>query len=323
MKKSIFWLCQVFVLTIAVGIARADYPERPIKLIVPFPPGSGTDTVARELAEEMARDLRQPIIVDNKPGAQGIIGVKAAVDAQPDGYTLVMLGVTTGASNVTLYKNLPYDPLHDLTPIGMIAESPIVLVASPRFKPNNIGELLELGRKEPGKLTYAYGSGSAQLAAVKLLDMGGGVQAVGVGYKGSPQALTDVMSGQVDFMFVDLSLAVPQFQGGRLKALGVTSRDRFPIVPDIPSISESGVPGYELVVWFALAGPAGIPEYARNRLSQSLKQALSSKKLREKYAGHGLQVKQSSPEEMHKFLKSEIGNWGELIRKAGIQPQAL
>jgi tripartite-type tricarboxylate transporter receptor subunit TctC len=259
-------------------------------------------------------------VVDNKPGAQGIIGVNAAVGSPPDGYTVVMLGVTTGASNVTLFKKLPYDPIRDLTPVGMIAESPIVLVAAPQFAPNNAKELFELGRKEPGKLTYAYGSGSAQVAAAKLVDMGG-IKTVSVAYKGSPQALTDVMSRQVDFMFVDLSLAVPQIQGGKLKALGVTTPSRFSIVPDIPALNESGAQGYQLVVWFALAGPAGMPKPVVDRLSASLKQALASKKLQDKYASHGLEVKPSTPDEFGTFLKSEIASWGDSIRKAGIAPQ--
>ncbi len=317
MKRAFLAFCLALALPVA---AHADYPDRPLKLIVPFPPGSGTDTVARELAEEMSKDLRQPIVVDNKPGAQGIIGVNAAVGSPPDGYTVVMLGVTTGASNVTLFKKLPYDPIRDLTPVGMIAESPIVLVAAPQFAPNNAKELFELGRKEPGKLTYAYGSGSAQVAAAKLVDMGG-IKTVSVAYKGSPQALTDVMSRQVDFMFVDLSLAVPQIQGGKLKALGVTTPSRFSIVPDIPALNESGAQGYQLVVWFALAGPAGMPKPVVDRLSASLKQALASKKLQDKYASHGLEVKPSTPEEFGTFLKSEIASWGDSIRKAGIAPQ--
>lgn len=317
MRKAFLAFCLTLALPAA---AHADYPDRPIRIIVPFPAGSGTDTVARELAEEMAKDLRQPIVIDNKPGAQGIIGVNAAVNSPPDGYTLVVLGVTTGASNVTLFKKLPYDPIRDLTPIGMISESPIVLVAAPQFGPSNAKELFELGRKDPGKLTYAYGSGSAQVAAAKLVDMGG-IKTVGVAYKGSPQALTDVMSRQVDFMFVDLSLAIPQIQGGKLKALGVTTPSRFSIVPEIPAINESGAPGYQLVVWFALGGPAGMPKPVVDRLSESLKQSLASKKLQGKYASHGLEVKPSTPDEFGTFLKSEIASWGDSIRKAGIAPQ--
>lgn len=301
-------------------VANAAYPDKPITLIVPFPAGSATDTVARTLAEEMSSDLRQTIIVDNKPGAQGIIGMNAAVKAAPDGYTLVVLGVTTGASNVSLFKKLSYDPIKDLTPLGMIAESPIVLVSAPGFKASNSGELFKLGKENPGKLTYAYGSGSAQVAAAKLIDMGG-IKAVGVPYKGSPQALVDVMSGQVDFMFIDLSLAIPQIEAGKLKALGVTTKTPFSIVPKIPTINQSGAPGYELVVWFALAGPAGIPQPVVTRISKALDKALQSPALQKKYFGLGLEVKQMSPSGFGDFLKSEIQNWGQLIRQAGIKAE--
>lgn len=300
--------------------AFAAYPERPIRLIVPFPPGSGTDIVARQLAEEMSRGFGQPVIVDNKPGAQGIIGMNAAVAAPADGYTLVVLGVTTGASNVTLYRKLPYDPLRDLTAIGMIAESPIALVAAPGFPANDAAGLFELARKSPGKLTWGYGSGSAQVAAAKLVSMGN-VQTVPVPYKGSPQALTDVISGQIDFMFVDLSVAIPQLEGGKIKALGVTSRERFPIVPDIRTINESGAPGYDLVVWFALAGPARLPDEVTRRISTELNRALQSKALRESYAHHGLATRPTTPQASAAFIADEIKNWGALIRLAGIEPQ--
>lgn len=314
------YLIAMFCCALFSVAAYARYPDRMIKLEVPFPAGSGTDTVARQLAEEMSKDLGQPIVIDNKPGAQGIIGVNAAVTAPPDGYTLLLLGVTTGASNVTLFKKLPYDPLKDLTAIGMIAESPIVLVAAPKFSANDTAELFEMGRKNPGKLTYGYGSGSAQVAAAKLVAMGD-IKTTPVGYRGSPQALTDVMSGQVDFMFVDLSLAVPQIQGGRLKALGVTTKGRFPLVPDIKSINESGAPGYDLAVWFALSGPAKLPPDVTKRLSIALNNALRSPGLQKKYASLGLAVKPSTPAQFATFLKSEVATWGALIKAAGIPPQ--
>lgn len=309
-----------FILLFGSSAAHSAFPDRAINLVVPFPAGSATDTVARALAQEMSADLGQPIVIENKGGAQGIIGMNAAVGAAPDGYTLVLLGVTTGASNVSLFKTLPYDPMRDLTPIGMIAESPIVLVAAPTFKANNTAELFEMGRANPGKLTHAFGSGSAQVAAAKLVDMGG-IETVSVPYKGSPQALVDVMSRQVDFMFVDLSLAIPQIEGGKLKALGVTTESRFSVVPDIPTINESGAPGYELVVWFALGGPADIPEPIVNRLSDALHKALDSKDLQEKYYNLGLATKKNTPSEFKDFLESEIENWGNLIKQAGIPPQ--
>ena len=320
MKQVIQKLLLTVALITSVTLSHAAYPERSIKFIVPFPAGSATDTVARQLAEEMSRDLGQAVVVNNKPGAQGIIGVNAAVAAPADGYTFVILGVTTGASNVTLFRKLPYDPLKDLTGIGMIAESPTLLVTATQAPFNSAAELFEMGRKNPGKLTYGYGSGSSQIAAAKLVAMGD-IKVVAVPYRGAPQAMTDVMSGQVDFMFVDLSVAIPQLQGGKLKALGVTTKERFPVIPEVQSLHESGAPGYELVVWFALAGPAKLPETVTARISKALNTALQSPELAKKYAVLGLAVKASTAEGFQTFLKEEIVNWGALIKAAGIPPE--
>jgi tripartite-type tricarboxylate transporter receptor subunit TctC len=311
---------------VAVGIlfaalaANAAYPEKPIRLVVPFPAGSGTDIVARELADEMSRDLKQVIVIDNKGGAQGIIGMQSAVASPGDGYTLVVLGVTTGASNASMFKKLPYDPIKDLTPIGMIADSPIVLVGSTKVPANSLDDLVKYGRANPGKLSYGYGSGSAQVAAARVVSMGK-FDAVPIAYKGSPQALVDVMNGQVDFMFVDLSVAVSQMAAGKVKAFGVSTKARFPQAPDIPSIHEAGLPGYDLSVWFALAGPAGMPPEIVARVSQALNNALRSPALVEKFKTKGLAVKPSTPAEFGAFLKSEIALWGEMIRDAKIPAQ--
>lgn len=309
---------------ILFGIAslgvQAAYPEKPIRLVVPFPAGSGTDIVARELADEMSRDLKQVIVIDNKGGAQGIIGMQAAATAPGDGYTLVVLGVTTGASNVSMFRKLPYDPIKDLTPIGMIADSPIVLVGSTKVPANTLDELVKYGRANPGKLSYGYGSGSAQVAAARVVYQGK-FDAVPVAYKGSPQALVDVMNGQVDFMFVDLSVAVSQMAAGKVKAFGVSTKARFPQAPDIPSIHEGGLTDYDVSVWFGLAGPAGMPADVTARVSQALNNALKSPALVEKFKTKGLAVKPSTPEWFGSFLKSEIQLWGTMIRDAKIPAQ--
>lgn len=307
-------------IALATQCAHAAYPEKPIRLVVPFPAGSGTDIVARELGDEMSKDLKQVIVIDNKGGAQGIIGMQSAATSPPDGYTLVILGVTTGASNVSLFKKLPYDPIRDLTPIGMIADSPIVLVGSTKVPANNLAELVRYGRQNPGKLSYGFGSGSAQIAAARVVSMGK-FEALPVAYKGSPQALVDVMSGQVDFMFVDLSVAVSQLAAGKVKAFGVSTKARFPQAPDIPSIHEAGLPGYDLSVWFGFAGPAGMPPEVTARVSTALNNALKSPALIEKFKTKGLAVKTSTPAEFGAFLKSEIALWGVMIKDAGIQPQ--
>ncbi|WP_158906274.1 tripartite tricarboxylate transporter substrate binding protein [Burkholderia sp. L27(2015)] len=300
--------------------AHAEYPDHPIRLVVPFPAGSGTDNVARKLAEEMSKQLHQSIYIDNKPGAQGIIGVTTVTHAAADGYTLLLVGVTTGASNVGAFQHLPYDPLKDFTPIGMVADSPLVLVAAPDFPAKDTAGMFSYARANPGKLTYGYGSGSAQLAGAKLMYMGN-LKGVPVPYPGSPQAMTDVMGGRVNVMFVDLSPALPQIKAGTLKALGVTTKDRFPLVPDIQTIDESGAPGYELIVWFGLAGPAKMPADVTRRLSSALSAALRDPSLVQTYANLGLAPKITTPPQFGDFLKSEVANWGALSKQAGIVPQ--
>jgi tripartite-type tricarboxylate transporter receptor subunit TctC len=305
---------------VAAHAALGAYPDHPIRLVVPFPAGSGTDVVGRVLGQVMSQDLGQPIVVDNKGGAQGIIGVQATTSAPADGYTLVILGVTTGASNVSLFRKLPYQPSRDLTMLGMVGESPIVLVASPKLGVGTAGELFDKARQQPGKLSYGYGSGSAQVAAAKLVAMGE-VKVLPVPYKGSPQVMTDLIAGQIDFTLTDISLAIPQMKAGLVKGLGVTSKERFPLLPDLPPINESGAPGYDLVVWFALAAPAKLPEPIVQRLSASLKKALADPELVRRFAEQGLAPKYSSPADAAAFVKSEIVEWGKLIKQAGIEPQ--
>lgn len=315
-----FALVPVLVAGVLPSLARAAYPERPIRLVVPFPAGSATDSVARILTETMSLDLGQPFVIDNKGGAQGIIGMQAAIGAPADGYTLVIVGVTTGASNVSLFKKLPYDPAADLSMIGMVADSPIVLVVSPRLNVKNAGELLARARREPGKLSYGYGSGSAQVAAAKLVAMGD-IKVLGVPYKGSPQVMTDLIGGQIDFTLTDISLASPHMKAGTIKALGVTSRTRFPLLPEVPTLDEAGAKGYSLVVWFALGGPARLPEPVVQRLSAALGKALANPDLIRRFADQGLAPRQSSAAETSAFIKTEIVEWGKLIKQAGIEPQ--
>lgn len=310
----------VLILMCSWGVAHAQYPDHSIRLEVPFTAGSGTDNVARKLAEEMSTQLHQSIVVENRPGAQGIIGATVVAHAPADGYTLLLMGVSTGATNVGLYQHLPYDPLKDFTPIGLVADSPLVLVASPGFAASNTTQMFSYGRANPGKLTYGYGSGSAQMAAAKLMAMGG-LKAIPVPYPGSPQAMTDVMAGRVDVMFVDISPALPQIKAGKLKALGVTTRQRFALVPDIQTLDQSGAPGYQLVVWFGLAGPANMPPAVTRRLSEALNGALKDPSLVKTFANLGLAPVIDTPNHFRDFLKAEITSWGAMIKQAGIEPQ--
>ncbi|WP_198971205.1 Bug family tripartite tricarboxylate transporter substrate binding protein [Xylophilus sp. ASV27] len=297
-----------------------SYPDRPIRLIVPFPAGSITDVVARSLAEPMSLDLGQAFIIDNKPGANGIIGTQAAAQSKPDGYTLVVVGVTTAASNVSLFKKLPYDPAKDLAPIGGVAETPYLLVGSHETPGKTVGELFAWGRQHPGKLTYAYGSGSAQVFGAKLAHMGR-MEVTPVSYRGGPQALTDVMSNQVNLTFTDFANGLQQAKAGRVKVYGVSTRERFALATDLPTLQESGAPGFDLTVWFGLMAPAGLPPETTQRLSASLDKALATDELVKRFAAQGLSVKLQKPAPFGDFVKSEIAKWAGIVKEVGIQPE--
>jgi len=307
-------------LAFSMGALAGGYPERPIRMVVPFPAGSITDVVARALAEPMSQDLGQPFVIDNKPGANGIIGTQQAAQAKADGYTIVIVGVTTAASNVSLFKKLPYDPVKDLQPLGGVAETPYLLVGSPDAPGKRVGDVFSYARQNPGKLTYGYGSGSAQVFGAKLAHMGKS-DITQVPYKGGPQALTDVMGGIVKLTFTDFANGLQQARAGKVKVYGVSTRERFPLAADIPTLNESGAPGFDLTVWFGLMAPAGLPDDVARRLSASLDKALSSDELIRRFAAQGLTPKRQPAPDFGAFVKAEIGKWAAIVKEAGITPE--
>ncbi|AHV93267.1 Bug family tripartite tricarboxylate transporter substrate binding protein [Bordetella holmesii] len=302
------------------GPAAAAYPDHPIRMMVPFPPGSITDVVARSLGQAMAEQLGQPIVVENKPGANGIIGTGEVARAKPDGYTLVVVGVSTAASAVSLFKDLPYHPARDLTPIGAVAETPYLLVGGHQVPGTNVGELFNYGRQHPGMLTYAYGSGSAQVFGAKLAAMGE-MNVTPIPYRGGPQAMTDVIGGTVDLTFTDLANGLQQARAGKVKVYGVSTPERFALTPDIPTLNESGAPGFDLTVWFGLMGPAALSPEITDRLALALNTALDSDAVREAYARQGLNVKTQSPAQFGAFVQSEIDKWAAIVKETGIPAQ--
>lgn len=300
--------------------ASAAYPDKPIRLIVPFPAGSITDVVARGLGEGLAANLGQPVVIDNMGGASGIIGTLAATKAPADGYTLVMVGVTTGASNVSAFKTLRYDPRTDLTPLGMIAEGPFLLVTSPSLPVKTTRELIEYGKKNPNAMSYGYGSGSAQLCAAQLVAMGD-FKATAVSYRGVPQAMTDLIGGNIHFTIADFVNGLANARTGRVNVLGVTSKNRSPLAPEIPTLAEGGVPGYDLSVWFGLAGPAKLPQDVVARLSKGLNETLANPELRKRYVTQGLFTVTSTPQEFGRLIETDIVKWGKIFQASGLEPQ--
>jgi tripartite-type tricarboxylate transporter receptor subunit TctC len=306
---------------IAVAPLVADaFPDKPIRLIVPMPAGSTSDVVSRALAEAMATRLKQPIFVDNQPGGSAVVGTMAMVRAAPDGYTLLLVGVTNGASNLATMKTPPYDPRKDFTPISLIAELPFLLVSSKSLPVRTVRELVAYGKTHPDKLSYGYGSGSSQLKAARFLSLAG-VTATAVGYKGNNLAVTDLIGGTIDFTIADVLNSLQAVRAGRVVALGVTTAQRTPLAPDVPTLAEQGLKDYDLSSWVGLAAPANTPPDIVKHLNAALRDVLVDPALQQRLATAGLTARPSSPEEFGRFLAEEIDKWGAVARDAGITPQ--
>ncbi len=300
--------------------ARAAFPEKPIRLVVPFTAGSITDVVARALSDGMAARLGQPVVIDNQAGANGIVGTVSAVKAAPDGYTLFMVGVSTGASNVSAFKALPYDPRKDFTPVATIAEAPFMLVVGKHLPVKNLGEFLAYAKANPGKLSYGYGSGSAQMCAAQVVSMGG-FTATAVPYRGVPQVMTDLAGGTVDFTIADLVNGQQQARAGRVTAIGVTSKARSPLAPDVPSLAEAGLPDYDLTVWFGMAGPARMPAAVVQRINTALREVLADPAVQKRFETAGLTPMPGSADAFGRLIDTDIAKWGAVFKAAGLQPQ--
>ena len=306
--------------TMAAAAGAAEYPEKPITVIVPFAAGSATDNLARVLGQEMTTDLKQRVVIDDRPGASGILGAQAAAKAAPDGYTIFVTTNTTHAANQHLYKQLPYDAVKDFAPVAGLAKGYQIMVVNPRVPAKRVSDLTALVKKSPGKLTYGEGSSSARVA-VELYQQMTGTKLVHVPYKSNPLAITDLIGGHIDMMIVDVPTGLPQVQAGKIAALAVTSRERLPQAPDVPTMDEAGVKGYEISYWFAAYVPARTPAPVIKRLNDSFNKALATESVKGFFAKNALVSFRASPEEMAKFQAADIQKWGRIIKAAGIQPE--
>jgi tripartite-type tricarboxylate transporter receptor subunit TctC len=310
-------------LILATSAARADaYPDRPIRMIVPYPPGGGTDIAARWIAQRLSERLKQSVIVDNRPGANGNIGTDAIAKAAPDGYTIGMATpgpVTVGRS---LYTQLPYDPQTDLAPIILANDSPIVLVVNPAVQARSMQELVALAKQAPGKLTAALVSvGSVPHLLTELLKSSAGVAILNVPYKGGSPATTDVMGGQVDMFFSVLPLVLPYINAGRLRALAVASEHRSPLIPDVPTMREAGYRQVTGSAWNGVAAPANVPAEIVSRLNAELAKVLEAPETVQRFHALGMEARGGTPEDFAKFLREEAGKWDRVVKNANIRSE--
>jgi len=304
---------------ISLAVDAQNYPSHPVKLVVPFPAGSATDQVARLTGAQLQEALGQPFVVENKAGAQGSIAAAEVAKAAGDGYTLMMTTNTPQAANVSLFKRLNYDPVKDFAPIARIGTTSFMLMVRPDFPAKNLNEFLKHTKSNPGKFSAGYGSAGSQVSLAMLKSMGK-LDIVDVPYKGIPQAVTDTLGGSLAFTFVDLSNALPQAKGGKLRGLAVTSQKRTPLAPELPAIAEE-LPGYELIAWFALMAPAKTPPAIVQRLHDAAARGIARPEVKEKFAGIGIDVAPMNPAELASFIQSEIALWARLVKLAGIQPE--
>jgi tripartite-type tricarboxylate transporter receptor subunit TctC len=303
----------------SAGEAVARYPERTVRLVVPFAPGGGTDVVARTLAQDMAKELGVAVVIENKPGAGTIIGTQAVAISTPDGYTLLM-GTFSHAVNSSLNAKLPYDPHRDFAAVALIARSFNVVVVNPKSPIKSIADLIAAAKTNPGKLSYGtFGIGtSAHLAGELFKDMAK-VDLTTVPYKGAAPAITDLIGGQIDVMFTTVASAASLVESGQLRAIAVTSAERSPAFPQLPTVAEAGVPGYAAESWYGLFAPAGTPADIIDRLNKSAASAVQSEAFKKLGVNEGLVVIARPPEELDRYVRSEEVRWRRVIQDAGIK----
>jgi len=303
------------------GAAAAQaYPAKPVRLIVPSGPGGPPDIRARWLAEKLSPALGQPVIVDNKSGAGGIIGTEAGARSAPDGYTILLTHQGTVAINPHIYARLGYDPLKDFAPVSRLVVSALLLAVHPDAPVKSVGELLQLAKQSPGKLTYGSpGTGTPPHLAAELFKRMAGIDTLHVPYKSPAPALFDLMGGRLSYTFDSLAIQMPQVKAGKIRALGVTSGQRLASLPEIPTVAEAGLPGFEYWSWMGICAPAGTPRPIVARLNQEIVHILGTQQAKDWFAAEGGEPKGETPEEFAAFILAEHARWGKVIREAGIK----
>jgi putative tricarboxylic transport membrane protein len=300
--------------------AQAPYPNRPITLVLPFAAGSGTDTTTRIISQHLGIALGVGTVIDNKPGANGMIAATYVARAAPDGYTLFVTTNTTHSANPFLLKNLTYDPVKDFTPIARTGDLPFMLVVNNDLPAKNVAELIAYGKANPGKLTYASGSSSGIVSGATFAH-NTGVDMLHVPYKSSPPALNDVIGGRISMIFIDVLTGLPHVKGNALRALAVTTKDRSPLVPELPSMQEAGVPDFDISSWQGYFAPAGTPKEIVTRLNAEIRKIVEKPEIKAQLATLGMDAFSGTPEQLGSFVGEQLVLWEKLIKNAGIEKQ--
>lgn len=321
--KRLTYLCSALALSATMAqpaFAQQAYPSKPIRMVVPFGAGSGTDQVARALAQAMGQADKVTVVVENRPGGNGFIAAQDVANAKPDGYTILLTTNSTHAAAEHLYKNVPYDPVKDFTPVALLRKGYLVMVTKPDFPASTVAEFTAQAKKEPGKLNFGSGSSSSRVSA-ELYKQLADVDLVHVPYKSNPNALNDLMGGLIQVMFVDTSSAVSLVKNGKLRGLAVSSKQRLDILPSVPTMEEAGVKGYEMSYWTAVYLPGNAPAGITARLGDLFKKAMSSTEMKQLMEKTGTQVAFGDSEALKQFQAEETEKWARIIKTAGIKPE--
>lgn len=321
MNKRLILTAIACTLAAAAPVAHAQsYPTKPIRFIVPFPPGGGNDTIARQIGQRLASRLGQQVPVDNRPGAGGAIGAELAAKAPADGYTMFLAGVATHGINPNLRRKLPYDPLRDFDAVSLIASAPLLVVVHPSLPVKSVKELVALAKSRPGQINFASnGAGGSSHLAVEMFRMMTGTSLVHIPYKGLSPALTELLSGEVQLMFSSAVAMLPQVKAGRLRAIAMTGGKRSPAIPDIPTVAEAGVSGYETGSWYGVVVPAGTPRAAIDTLSREIISFVRSPETMERMNREAVIPVGSAPEEFTAHIKRELARWAKVVKQANLR----
>ena len=312
------WMIGGLLAGVAFAASGQPYPNHAIRLIVPFPAGGTTDILARAAAQKLTESMGQSVVVDNRPGAGGNIGADVVAKSAPDGFTLLMGTVGTHAINPSLYAKMPYDHVKDFTPVVLVAGVPNVLVVNPSLPVNSVADLIKLAKAKPGSINFASsGNGTSIHLSGELFKTMAGVDMTHVPYKGSAPALTDLIGGQVQVMFDNLPSSLPYIKAGKLRAIAVTSSKRAPALPDVPTISESGLPGFDASSWFGILAPAGTPPAVVARLNTEVNKWLQTPEAKEQLLAQGAQAAGGAPEQFAAFIRSETDKWAKVVKASG------
>lgn len=304
----------------AFPAAAQNYPSRPVRFIVPFAPGGNTDVQGRLIALKLTEKWNQQVVVDNRAGAGGTLGVEMLAKAPADGYTIALASFGNILVGPSLFPKLPYDPLQDLAPVVLVSQPPGLLVVNPALPVKNVGELVAYGKANPGKLNYgSAGNGTWNHLFAEHFKSLAGIQMTHIPYKGANPAVTDVIGGQIQVSFAPFPAAVPQIKSGRLRVLGVTSAQRSPVLPEVPTVAESGLPGYSAASWFAVLGPAKMPQAVINIVNRDTNAVLKQPEVKAAFAADGTEPAGGTPEQLRDSMRAGIAQWGKLVRELGIK----